>query len=198
MIKTLFLNPANLLSMSRIFLSIPLFNSMKKINPESSLSEVYSFLFICLLILLTDLFDGAVARKFNFTSNVGKILDPVADKICVFFMIIYLSFEFKEYFFIFFLLILVRDFAISVITLYFIKKRNIHFQSNMAGKWFLFFIGSTMILFILDIPTVVGNNIIYLTEIKILTYYMAWLFFILSTFYYFKTYFKEYLKFNKK
>ena len=30
---------------------------------------------------LTDLFDGMIARRFNQVSALGKILDPIADKL---------------------------------------------------------------------------------------------------------------------
>ena len=36
---------------------------------------------VVLLSSLTDLFDGMVARKFNMVTQLGKILDPVADKL---------------------------------------------------------------------------------------------------------------------
>ncbi|MBQ8029068.1 MAG: CDP-alcohol phosphatidyltransferase family protein [Clostridia bacterium] len=77
MIKSLFkgsLTIPNLLSVIRIIL-IPVF--------------AYMFLegnqVVALVILfvsgLTDLFDGKIARKFNQVSELGKILDPVADKL---------------------------------------------------------------------------------------------------------------------
>lgn len=40
---------------------------------------------------LTDLIDGKIARKFNMISNLGKVLDPLADKLTQLSLIICLS-----------------------------------------------------------------------------------------------------------
>jgi len=191
MIKALFLNPANLLSVFRIFLSIPLFITMNNIDNGSVLSDIYNFFFIFILIGLTDVLDGFVARKFGFGSNIGKALDPIADKICVFSALINVSVRFPEYFLTLFILIFLRDLGISFVTIYFAKKKNLHFQSNKTGKLFIFFIGMTIVLFVIDVP-VLNTNSFYLSEVKLFTYYATWLFFGLSTYYYCRRYIREY------
>lgn len=40
---------------------------------------------------LTDLIDGKIARRFNMVSNVGKLLDPIADKLTQFSLILCLA-----------------------------------------------------------------------------------------------------------
>ncbi len=46
------------------------------------IKEYYIAAFIVMVVAaLTDLFDGKIARKYNMVSNLGKILDPVADKL---------------------------------------------------------------------------------------------------------------------
>lgn len=47
----------------------------------------------CILALscLTDLIDGKIARRFNMISTVGKILDPIADKLTQFTLTLCLS-----------------------------------------------------------------------------------------------------------
>ena len=42
--------------------------------------------YLCTIIVIalsgfTDIIDGIIARKFNMVSDVGKVLDPVADKL---------------------------------------------------------------------------------------------------------------------
>ena len=45
---------------------------------------------------LSDIVDGFIARHFNMTSDLGKILDPVADKFTQFAMILCLLFRFNH------------------------------------------------------------------------------------------------------
>ena len=56
---------------------------------------------------LTDLFDGKIARKFNQVSNLGKILDPIADKLSQMAIVIVLLYTYWEnpikYLFLFFI-----------------------------------------------------------------------------------------------
>ena len=50
---------------------------------------------IMVLSCLTDLFDGKIARSFNQITNLGKILDPLADKITQFTLTFCLSLKYS-------------------------------------------------------------------------------------------------------
>ena len=45
---------------------------------------------------LTDLFDGWIARRFNQISEIGKLLDPVADKLTQFTVLVCLATQYVE------------------------------------------------------------------------------------------------------
>ena len=78
----------NILSLFRLIL-IPVYIS---IYLNASKAEDY-FLAAAILAVscLTDLIDGKIARHFNMISTIGKILDPLADKLTQFALILCLA-----------------------------------------------------------------------------------------------------------
>ena len=56
---------------------------------------------VCIILFflacLTDYFDGYLARKYNAESQIGEILDPIADKILIVFLLIGLSVELDSF-----------------------------------------------------------------------------------------------------
>jgi len=73
------LNIPNLLSISRI-LAVPIFIIlMLEPDPARALAAAIVFLFAS----ATDWLDGYLARKWGQVTKMGKLLDPIADKILV-------------------------------------------------------------------------------------------------------------------
>ncbi|HHV00865.1 MAG TPA: CDP-diacylglycerol--glycerol-3-phosphate 3-phosphatidyltransferase [Defluviitoga tunisiensis] len=72
------MNIPNLLSLSRIFLAIPVFIL-------TALGKKYfiAALIVFIVASLTDLFDGLIARKKGQVTDLGKFLDQISDKILI-------------------------------------------------------------------------------------------------------------------
>lgn len=87
--KDLFTIP-NLLSLFRLVL-IPVYIVIYL--RADSVGDYYYYIAAGILAVscLTDLIDGKIARHFNMISNVGKILDPLADKATQFTLIVCLT-----------------------------------------------------------------------------------------------------------
>ena len=79
-------NFINFITIARIFLA-----------PIILVFLMFGNYLVCLLLFflagLTDYFDGYFARKYNAVSELGEILDPIADKVLVVFILIGLSLE---------------------------------------------------------------------------------------------------------
>lgn len=78
----------NLLSLFRLIL-IPVYVAIY-LNAQETI-DYFLAAAILAVSCLTDLIDGKIARHFNMISNLGKILDPLADKATQFTLIICLA-----------------------------------------------------------------------------------------------------------
>ena len=88
--KSKIFNVPNTLSLIRVFLAplVLLFLSLR-INdkflsflPDVSWGDVVAAL-VFIIAALTDTFDGYIARRDNLVTNLGKFIDPLADKVLV-------------------------------------------------------------------------------------------------------------------
>ena len=71
----------NLITLSRIFLGAVIFALITR-------TEMYWYAFVLFFMAsITDYFDGYLARKYNLVSQLGEILDPIADKILIVFLL---------------------------------------------------------------------------------------------------------------
>ncbi|MCF6155809.1 MAG: CDP-alcohol phosphatidyltransferase family protein [Candidatus Brocadia sp.] len=80
---------SNKISLSRIFFIPPLVFCITQVQHNNYYR--YVCLFIMLVIGLSDMLDGYLARKRNEITNLGRYLDPVADKLVLVISCIILS-----------------------------------------------------------------------------------------------------------
>ena len=81
----------NLLTLSRIFLAAIIFLLL------TSSDGYLTALILFLIAGITDYFDGYLARKYNATSQLGEIIDPIADKILILFLLFGLAINLSSY-----------------------------------------------------------------------------------------------------
>ena len=81
----------NIITLSRIFLAALIF--LLLMSPNS----YWIALVLFFIAGITDYFDGYLARKYNTVSQIGEILDPIADKILILFVIFGLAINLSSY-----------------------------------------------------------------------------------------------------
>lgn len=148
-------NLPNSLTLSRFFLAplmLLLIQSMDNPAYDGSAWKVsLAALVVLVVALLTDLFDGMVARARKEVTNFGKIMDPVADS--TFFMTLLFSLSacrrFGDSVSIWFpILILYREIAMHILRRYAALKGHAA-PAKMSGKIKTFTQGVAMSLFFL-------------------------------------------------
>lgn len=82
----------NLITISRMAFGAIIFVLLTK-------TDLYWYAFILFFLAsITDYFDGYLARKYNMVSQLGEILDPIADKILILFLLFAISVNLTSYY----------------------------------------------------------------------------------------------------
>ena len=82
----------NVITISRIILGAVIFVLLTR-------AEMYWYaLILFFLASITDYFDGYLARKYDLVSQLGEILDPIADKILIVFLLLAISVNLTSYY----------------------------------------------------------------------------------------------------
>jgi len=124
--KKIFTIP-NVLSMIRLIL-IPFMVWLYHAKKEYVITGI-------LLIVsgVTDVIDGFIARKFNMISDVGKVLDPIADKLTQLAMLFCLLVRYPLMLVLIILMVIKEAFALTTGILR-VKKTNSVHSSSWHGK----------------------------------------------------------------
>ncbi len=125
------LGASNLISVSRMLLVIPTAYFLSQINEVESYRIIVILFFVGAYI--TDLLDGFIARKLNQITEMGKIIDPLADKVFVM-MIVFQLFWMEEIPAYYFWIIILRDVIIFLGGIYVSKIIGKVLPSNLLGK----------------------------------------------------------------
>lgn len=101
--------------------------------------------YILILSGITDMADGYIARHFHMVSNLGRILDPVADKLTQGVMLLCLVLRFPLMI-IPFILLIAKEIYMSVSGILLIQRTGIVLGADWHGKAATCFLYGTMIL----------------------------------------------------
>ena len=153
----------NLLSLFRLCL-IPVFMWLYCVEKN------YLWTGIVLIISgLTDTVDGIIARKFNMISDLGKVLDPIADKVTQAAMLFCLLTRFPLMIAPLALMV-VKEFFMGVTGLMVIQKTGKVFGADWHGKVNTWILYAMMILHVFwyNIPDIVSKVLIGICVVMML------------------------------
>ena len=118
---------------------------------------------VVLLSSLTDLFDGMVARRFDMVTELGKVLDPVADKLTHAALAICLATRYPLMW-ILCLLMLVKEGYMGIMGMHFLKQGRMLDGAMWFGKvcTATLFVGMLVLFLWFQMPVAFANALILL------------------------------------
>ncbi|MBN2710636.1 MAG: CDP-alcohol phosphatidyltransferase family protein [Calditrichaceae bacterium] len=152
---------SNILSMTRLVLIIPFYFLL---IPDTGMANT-GLILLTIVIILTDFLDGYCSRKRNQVTDLGKILDPMADKIVMAIglvaLILYRDFPVPIVVF-----LIYRDLMIFIFSWIVLNRTGKPEMANFYGKLNTTVIALTVLLYLLGIKGI-------LLDIFLFTGYMT-------------------------
>ena len=166
-----YLNSANLISISRVFLTIPTLLFFDSGNKNLGL-------FVLTVMIVTDFVDGIVSRKLNQVSDFGKALDPICDKIVLMGLFVYLVMN-SNFPIWYFISIFSRDLILSYVSILIKRKKGVMPQPNVPGKIAISLVALFVITWFMEWE-----------DVKVFAFWSSILFLLYSTAVYIRDYYK--------
>jgi len=158
----------NLLSVSRAVLAPLFFWAIKD-------QHITAFIILAAWALLSDFLDGFLARKLNSITRAGKIIDPVADKLCVIAAALALTLH-ADLPLILLIIIITRDILILLFSWMIAGKAGIIPVSNWIGKITVTVLTITLLVYVfrlIQFYTVAFWLIIFFVSISSISYLLT-------------------------
>ena len=124
-------------------MAIPIIISLNRDN-------MFWVTFFIALAILSDAIDGIVARKSNAVTMLGKALDPIADKICVLSITLFLIIKNRIPFH-FLIFLMTRDLILALMNIYLMNLKSFVTGTNIIGKVSVIMVALTLISAIYNI-----------------------------------------------
>ena len=150
--------------------------------------DEYIFAFIMLVLSgLTDVLDGAIARKFNLITNFGKLVDPLADKLTQ--ISVLCTLLFKGIIPLWIVVIVLLKEASMVCGASFLYGRDLVVSSRWYGK------AATVLFYVAIATSLIIRQFSLNLSFDIIIYYLALIMTVFSLIMYFRDfYIKGYFK----
>lgn len=136
---------SNAVSLLRVVLTLPAV-WLIVLGPE----YVWPTFVIVVIMIVSDMLDGYLARRWNEITRWGKVLDPLADKVAIGAITIALV-MFKGLPFWVVAAVLVRDGLILIASLFLVGKKDVVVSSNLWGKATTLLMSFLLVSFLMDI-----------------------------------------------
>ena len=180
---------SNILTILRILIVpvVAYFMYLEHVTGDSTY-RYHQFMFF-LIIIISDFFDGFLARELNQASQLGQFLDPIADKICLIcigsFLVCYKGFPLWML-----MISLFREFVFIISSLLLFYKRDVVVKPNILGKISVLCMAFSAIVYLLSLDYIVFSNI----SIKEFSVLLILIFYISGSILHVKTYSVYYKK----